>query len=490
MLLMGPGLLLGIVSAYFLVLILIARITGKDASNEEFFLAGRNSPWYVVAFGMIGASLSGVTFISVPGLVGIEEGRNMNFSYMQMVLGYLVGYAVIMFVLMPIYYRLQLTSIYAYLEERLGKMAYKTGAAYFLLSRTVGASLRLFLVVLIFDQFITGPLGVPFVATVAIIIALIWVYTFQGGINTIIWTDTLQTFFMILAVVLTILSIGSSLDKSWWDMVEVVRSSKYSRTFFFSEGWVDPNNFFKQFLSGALIALVMTGLDQDMMQKNLSCRNLREAQWNMGSFSVVLVFVNLLFLFLGALLYIYFSNFGFELPSRTDKLFPTAAIEHLGTGTAIVFLIGLMAATYSSADSALTALTTSFCVDFLGFKDGEDTSQNRNTRWLVHIGFSLVLLLLITLFNALNDEAVVTKIFILAGYTYGPLLGLFAFGILTSYKVNDKGVLPVCILAPVLSYWLNTNNLFIGFSLGNLIILLNGLITFFGLWILSFFTRT
>ena len=486
---MGPALLLGIVTAYFLILFIIARITGKDASNEEFFLAGRRSRWYVVAFGMIGASLSGVTFISVPGLVGLEEGRNMNFSYMQMVMGYLLGYLLIMFVLMPLYYRMQLTSIYTFLEHRLGRMAYKTGAAYFLLSRTVGASLRLFLVALVFDQFITGPLGVPFLVTVAIIIALIWVYTFQGGINTIIWTDTLQTLFMILAVILTILSIGHALDKNWGEMVELVRGSTYSKTFFMSEGWADPNNFFKQFFSGALIALVMTGLDQDMMQKNLSCRNLKEAQWNMGSFSIVLVFVNLLFLFLGALLYIYFANLGFEVPARTDKLFPTAAIEHLGTGTAVVFLIGLMAATYSSADSALTSLTTSFCIDFLGFKEGENTAENKKKRWLVHIGFSLVLLAFISIFNALNDEAVVTKIFILAGYTYGPLLGLFSFGILTNFKVNDWGVLPVCLIAPILSYWLNANDLFIGFSLGNLIILLNGLITFFGLWILAYFSR-
>ena len=484
---LSSTLILGIIVAYFALLMVVSYFTGRDSGNSNFFLAGRKSPWYLVAFGMVGASLSGVTFISIPGVVG-AEGKNMDFSYMQMVFGYLVGYAVIALVLLPLYYRLNLTSIYGYLEKRFGFYSYKTGSAFFLLSRVIGASFRLFLVAIVIQEFVMNDLGVPFWLTVLATIILIWIYTFRGGINTIVWTDTLQTTCMLLAVIFTIIAIGSGLDKSVGELYQTVKQSDYSQLFFFEGGWKDPNNFFKQFISGALIAVVMTGLDQDMMQKNLSCKTLKESQTNIFAFSFILIFANILFLALGALLYIYANNIGLEIPERTDLLYPQIAINHLSPGIGIVFILGLIAAAYSSADSALTALTTAFCVDFLGFEKNEsaDAASNKRTRFLVHIGFSTLIFLVIILFNALNDTAVISKIFEWAGYTYGPLLGLFAFGMFTNLKIKDKLVIPVCIAAPILSYWLNYNNLFIGFELGFLIILLNGILTFIGLWAISY----
>ena len=360
-----PGIIFGVIALYFIALMAVSYFTSRNANNADFFLANRKSPWYLVAFGMIGASLSGVTFISLPGAVG-AGGNNQAFSYMQMVFGYLVGYAVIALVLLPLYYRMNLTSIYGYLEERFGKWSYKTGAFYFLLSRIIGASLRLFLVAIVFLQIAQGfDMVIPFWLVVAVTIILIWIYTFQGGIRTIVWTDTLQTFFMLTAVVLTIFAIGNALDKGAGDLISTIQQSDYSQMFFFDNFMTDSNNFFKQFVSGALIAIVMTGLDQDMMQKNLSCRTLGDAQKNVFAFSIVLVFVNMLFLGLGALLYIYTTNVGIEIPERTDQLFSTIALEHLSPSIGIVFILGLIAAAYSSADSALTALTTSFCVDFL-----------------------------------------------------------------------------------------------------------------------------
>ncbi|MEM9921836.1 MAG: sodium:solute symporter [Bacteroidota bacterium] len=486
---LSPLLILGIIALYFLLLVGISYLTGKDSGNANFFLAGRKSPWYLVAFGMIGATLSGVTFISVPGVVGAGK-VNMNFSYMQMVFGYLVGYLIIALVLLPVYYRYNLTSIYGYLNQRFGFYSYKIGSGYFLLSRVVGASLRLYLVGLVLHQFVTAPLfGIPFWLTVLITIALIWVYTFRGGINTIVWTDTLQTTCMLAAVVLTIFAIGNDLDKNLGELITSVRQSEYAQMFFFKGGWSDPNNFFKQFISGVLIATVMTGLDQDMMQKNLSCKTLKESQTNVITFSVILIFAKFLFLALGALLYIYAANYGLEIPGRTDLLYPEIALNHLSPFIGIMFILGLIAAAYSSADSALTALTTSFCIDFLGFQedhaDEELAKQQKRTRLMVHIGFSVLLLIVINVFNAVNDTAVISKIFEWAGYTYGPLLGLFAFGIFTNLKINERWVIPVCIIAPVASYVLNVNNLFLNFQLGNLVILLNGLLTFFGLWAIS-----
>lgn len=483
-----PITILIIIVAYFLLLITVSYFTGKDGGNSKFFLAGRQSPWILVAIGMVGASLSGVTFISIPGVVGAGKA-NMAFSYMQMVLGYLLGYFVIATVLMPMYYRMNLTSIYGYLEKRFGFYAYKTGAAYFLLSRTIGASFRLYLVAIVLQKFVMDPFGVPFWLTVMITITLIWVYTFRGGINTIVWTDTLQTVCMLTAVILTIFAIGSALETNIGGLIDMIQQSEYSQMFFFEGGWSDPNNFFKQFISGALITIVMTGLDQDMMQKNLSCRNIGEAQKNMFTFSVILVFANLLFLALGALLFIYATQVGVAIPEQTDQLFPTIALQNLSPFIGIVFILGLTAAAYSSADSALTALTTSFCVDFLDFeKKAAEEEQLKRTRIGVHLGFSVLLLMIILLFNTINNDAVISQLFVAAGYTYGPLLGLFAFGMFTKLRVRDRYVILICLLAPIMSYIVNRFSvaLLAGFQFGFLIIALNGLLTFLGLLAISY----
>ncbi len=482
---LSPIVILGVIAAYFLVLMVISYYTGKDSNNANFFLAGRQSPWYVVAFGMIGASLSGVTFISVPGWVQSSE-----FSYMQMVLGYLLGYLVIATILMPMYYRLNLTSIYSFLEQRLGVFSYKTGSAFFLLSRTIGASFRLYLVAIVLQEFVMSPFGVPFWLTVLLTIILIWVYTFRGGIKTIVWTDTLQTLCMLLAVIFTIIAIGQRLDLSLSGLVNVVSESQYSQIFFFENGWSDSNNFFKKFLAGASIAIVMTGLDQDMMQKNLSCRNIGEAQKNMFWFSIILVFANLLFLSLGALLFIYSGEVGIEIPADTDLLYPMIAINHLSPVIGIAFVLGLIAAAYSSADSALTALTTSFCVDFLGFEKAENIGKEgqKQTRFLVHIGFSSLLFLVIMAFYFVNDRAVIEQIFTVAGYTYGPLLGLFVFGFFTKRKILDRYVPLICIASPILTFFVNqySEQLFFGYKFSFELLIVNGLITFLGLLIVSY----
>ena len=482
-----PAVILGIIAAYFLLLLGVSYFTGRKADMADFFVAGRQSPWPLVAIGMIGASLSGVTFISIPGKVG-SDGLNMSFSYLQVVMGYLLGYLVIGTVLLPLYYRLQLTSIYGYLEQRFGFYSYKTGAAYFLLSRTIGASFRLYLVAIVLQQFVMNYYGIPFWVTVLTTIALIWVYTFRGGIKTIVWTDTLQTVSMLLAVVLTIRAIGNALEMDLSDLFTLVKKSEYSQVFFFEGGWGDPNNFFKQFFSGALIALVMTGLDQDMMQKNLSCRSLGDAQKNMLTFCIILFFANLLFLLLGALLYLYAATIGVDLPEASDQLFPTIALQHLPPMTGLLFVLGLIAAAYSSADSALTALTTSFCVDFLGLERSEQSeAQKKRTRLWVHLGFSFVLLAVIIAFRAWNNDAVINQLFIAAGYTYGPILGLFSFGLLTKRPVDDRWVIPICLAAPIISYLLNSfsKSILAGFEFGFLILALNGLLTFLGLLLIS-----
>jgi Na+/proline symporter len=486
---LSPVLLLSVVGGYFLLLILVSWITGRDAGNEEFFNAGRKSPWLLVAIGMIGASLSGVTFISIPGVVG-AGATNQAFSYMQMVIGYIIGYMIIAQVLLPLYYRLNLVSIYGFLETRFGFYSYKTGAAYFLLSRVIGASFRLFLVAIVLQKFIMEPLGVPFIITVAGTIILIWVYTFKGGIKTIVWTDTLQTICMLLAVVLTIWAIGSEMEMGMGQLWGEIEISGLNKMFFFEGGWADPNNFFKQVISGALITITMTGLDQDMMQKNLTCRNIRDAQKNMYTFSAILVVANLLFLTLGALLFIYANHIGVLSPERTDQLFPTLALQHLPPFIGIVFILGLTAAAYSSADSALTALTTAFCVDFLNMEKRhktEDEASLVRLRLKVHVAFSVILFGVILFFKQLNNDAVINQLFIAAGYTYGPLLGLFTFGIFSKRVVVDKYVLPVCIAAPVLSYLINANSdiLLGGFQLGFLILAVNGLLTMIGLWFIS-----
>lgn len=508
-----PAVIIGIIIGYFLLLIGVSYLTSKKvAGNDTFFLAGRQSPWYLVAFGMIGASLSGVTFISIPGWVGqvdADTGKIQGFAYLQVVMGYMLGYLVIATVLLPMYYRLGLTSIYEFLEQRFGVYSYKIGAFYFLLSRIIGSSFRLFLVAIVLQEFVMNAYGIPFPVTVFGTIALIWVYTFRGGIQTIVYTDTLQTSAMLAAVALTILGIGSALDTDISGLVGMVKNSAYSQVFFFENGWSDPYNFWKQFLSGALITIVMTGLDQDMMQKNLTCRNIGEAQKNMFSFSIVLFGANVLFLMLGALLYIYAAQVGIDIPKSTDQLYPMLALQHLAPYIGILFIIGLVAAAYSSADSALTALTTSFCVDFLNFnKHPEEESAQQRTRIRVHIGFSIVLAVVILVFNAVNNDAVIKQLFIAAGYTYGPLLGLFAFGMFTNFKIRevvDLGetrigkflppflqrinlVVIVCVLAPVLSFLIDiySDTLLLGFKLGFLIIALNGLITFLGLLAISY----
>ena len=480
-----PAIYLSCILGYFLLLIVVSYFTSRKADNDSFFRANRQSPWYLVAFGMIGASLSGVTFISIPGVVGVG-GANQAFSYMQIVLGYLLGYAVIALVLLPLYYRMDLTSIYGYLEKRFGFFSYKTGAAYFLLSRTLGSALRLYLVAIVLDTFILGPYGVPFWVTVSGTIVLIWIYTFKAGIRTIVFTDTLQTTFMLVAVVWTIFAIRGELgsEVSLWQQV---KEAGYGQIFFFEGGWSDPNNFFKQFFSGALITIVMTGLDQDMMQKNLTCKSLGDAQKNMFTFSGVLVVVNFLFLSLGALLYIYAGQNGITIPDRTDTLYPTLALQYLPSALGILFLLGLVAAAYSSADSALTALTTSFCIDFLNFRDIRDEGEKKRKRMRVHIGFSILMILVIIAFHALNSEAVINGLFTLAGYTYGPILGLFLFGLTNRRNIRDRWALVVGLAAPLVTYLLDNYSevLFHGFTFGFLNLALNGLLTYLGLWLIS-----
>ena len=481
-----PEIIIGIITAYFVLLMVISYFTGRNSNNADFFVAGRQSPWYLVAFGMVGASLSGVTFISVPGWVEASQ-----FSYMQMVFGYLLGYLVIATVLMPMYYRMNLTSIYTYLEDRFGVSAYKTGAGFFLLSRTIQASFRLYLVAIVLQQFVMSAFGIPFWGTVMITIVLIWIYTFQGGIKTIVVTDTLQTFCMLAAVSLTVWAISDKLSLSFGDLFSTVNDSQYGQLFFFEGGWSDPKNFFKQFLAGASIAIVMTGLDQDMMQKNLSCKNIGEAQKNMFWFSIILVLANLLFLTLGVLLFTYANQVGIDIPEKKDLLYPTIALQHLSPTIGIVFILGLIAAAYSSADSALTALTTSFCVDFLGFEKSEEgEADKKKMRFLVHIGFSVLLFFVILGFWFINDDSVISAIFTAAGYTYGPLLGLYAFGFFTERKIVDKFAPVVCIVAPILTYLISANSelLLFGYKFGFELLILNGLLTFLGLLGISYAT--
>jgi SSS family transporter len=478
---LSPSIIILFILIYFAILIAISFFTAKDADNNSFFLANRKSPWYVVAFGMIGASLSGVTFISVPGWVG-----NSQFSYMQVVLGYLVGYFVIATILMPLYYRLNLTTIYTYLKERFGNTSYKTGAAYFLLSRTIGSAFRLYIVANVLQITVFDKWNVPFEITVLITILFIWLYTFKGGIKTIIWTDTLQTLFMLLAVGLSIWLIGKDLGLGISEMIDTISKSKYSQIFFFDDV-NDKRYFWKQFISGIFIAISMTGLDQDMMQKNLSCKNLKEAQINMFSFSFILVFVNLFFLALGALLYIYAETKGIEIPKRSDDLYPMLATQgYLNITVGVFFIIGLIAAAYSSADSALTALTTSFCIDIIDIKNKPIDKQEK-IRKQVHIGISLAMALVIIIFRIINDDSVISAVFTAAGYTYGPLLGLFAFGLITKISIKDKWVPIVCILSPIICYILNiySKDIFFGYQIGFELLLLNGILTFIGLILLN-----
>jgi len=474
---------------YFLILIVIARVTSKGADNQSFYLGNKKSPWYVVAFGMVGASLSGVTFISVPGWV---EGS--QFSYMQMVLGYLVGYFVIANILLPLYYKLNLTSIYGYLLKRLGFYSYKTGASFFLLSRIIGASFRLFLVAMVLEDFVMRPLGLTaklggelpaFSVAVVVTVALIWVYTNRGGIKTIIWTDMLQTACLLGAAIAAFIAISSSLDFSLYEAVAHISDSPQSKVFFFSD-FSESNHFVKKFLAGAFIAIAMTGLDQDMMQKNLSCKNLKEAKKNMYWLSLILVPVNLLFLSLGVLLFSFANANGIE--ATGDTLFPTIAIEGgLGIAIGLTFVVGLVASAYSSADSALTALTTSFCIDILGIERKNDEENSSRLRSKVHLAMSGVLVIVIILFKLIDDQSIISTLFKVAGYTYGPLLGLYAFGLFTKRNVQDSITPVICILCPIICVVLNYTSEYwlFGYKFGFELLIVNGLLTFLGLLAIS-----
>ncbi|MBW2937873.1 sodium:solute symporter [Aureisphaera sp. CAU 1614] len=479
---MQPIYILILIAGYFGVLMLISYFTGKEDSNEVFFKASKQSPWYLVAFGMIGASLSGVTFISVPGWVEAS-----GFSYFQVVLGYFVGYFVVAFVLLPIYYKHNVTSIYQYLESRFGVVSYKTGAFFFFVSRVLGSAFRLFLVAIVLQQFVFDAYGVPFEITVVISILLIWIYTNRAGIKTIVWTDTLQTLFMLVAVCLSIYFINSELNWSFSDFLQSEELKNYNKIFS-TENFFKKDHFLKSFFGGMFITICMTGLDQDMMQKNLTCRNLKDAQKNMVSFSIVLVGVTFLFLLLGALLFIYAERFDIAIPlmdgtPKTDLLFPEIALKSgLSITLGITFLLGLIAAAYSSADSALTSLTTSFCIDFLNIEKRPEAKQKR-IRKMTHIGMSFLLVLVIIAFKYILTSNVIDSLLVVAGYTYGPLLGLFAFGIFTKFKVRDKYVWIVTLASVVIITIIGNipAESLGGYQVGYELLPINGLITFLGL---------
>ncbi len=493
---MSPAILLSFLIGYFLILIVIAFATSKKSSdNSTFFIANRNSKWYLVAFGMIGTALSGVTFISVPGEVGSPGGN--QFQYFQFVLGNAVGFIIIATLLLPLYYRMRLTSIYGYIEQRLGFYSYKTAASIFLISRVIGSAFRLYLVVIVLQRFIFDSYGVPFWLTVLISLLLIWSYTFKGGLKTIIITDTLQTFFLVLSVFLTIYFICSSLGLIIPEAFETVKNSGYAKVFFYEDFLTNGFHFSKQFIGGIFVTIAMTGLDQDLMQKNLSMKTIGEAQKNMFTFTGVFVVLNIFFLGVGALLYVYATRNGIEIPldhitgkPRTDFLFPEIALNHLSVIPAIVFMLGLTAATFATTDSALTALTTSFCVDFLHLdkKENANSKKSVNKRHMVHVGFSLLMFLVILIFNAVNDQSVVAGIFKVASYTYGPLLGLYAFGLFVRNRgLHDKIVPFVCLISPFICYLLNmySSELLGGYKFSVELILINGLITFVGLLLIS-----
>ncbi|NQY09636.1 MAG: sodium:solute symporter [Flavobacteriales bacterium] len=476
---MSPILVIFMLLGYFGMLISISYVTSRSSSSTSFYLADNKSPWFLVAFGMIGASLSGITFISIPGSV---DGS--HFKYMQMVMGYMLGYGVIALVLLPIYYRLNLVSIYTYLGKRFGVVAHKTGALFFLVSRIIGASLRLFLVVQVLQIYVFDAFDIPFWVTVLVSIGLIWIYTFRGGMKTIIYTDTLQTFFMLAAVFVTIFIIAGSMDLSFGELMGMAMNSEYAEVFEFD--WRAADYFPKHFFGGMFIAIAMTGLDQDMMQKNLTCKSIGDAKKNVLWFSIALFFVNILFLALGAIIYLYMSKVGMETPNRVDMVYPMLAKTHLGLFGGIVFLLGLIAAAYSSADSALTSLTTSFCVDFM------DKEVSEKKRYLIHLGFSLVVFFVILIFNFLGNESVVWKLFKWAQYTYGPLLGLFAFGIISKRvipkaEINQIFIVLICIIAPLICLGLKSysTSFFNGYNFGFELIIINGLLTYVGLFMNS-----
>ena len=477
---MAPTIITIVLFAYFGLLLFIAYLTSRKTTAKSFFTGDKKSPWYLVAFGMIGTSLSGVTFISVPG--GVLEG---GWYYYQMVLGFFIGYFVIAFVLLPIYYKLNLTSIYRYLEHRLGFTAYQWGAGYFILSRTLGATVRLYLVINVLQLFVFDSLGIPFWFSSVLIIVMIIAYTLQGGVKTIVWTDTLQTVFMLLALVVCIFAIQSELNWSWghiWGQLE-----KTNMTKLWSTDYLRKDYFLKHVIGGAFMTIAMTGLDQEMMQKNISVKSLKDAQKNMVVFSFVLLLVNALFLFLGGVLYLYASQQG--LSFKPDDVFPTIVQKHLPLGIFIIFIVGLISALFPSVDGAITALTSSFCIDILGFERNKTLNEKQQIRLrkIIHLSFALLFLLLVFYFKWMDNKSIVDLIFLIAGYTYGPLLGLFAFGILTKRTLRNVMVPIVCLVSPLICYLLQTNSvdLLNGYAFGHELLLLNGSITFTLLYLTS-----
>lgn len=475
---MAESLVLFILLSYFGLLILVSYFTTRHADSETFFTANRNSPWYLVAFGMIGTSLSGVTFISIPGEVG-----NSGWTYLPLVIGNCVGYVVIGLVLIPLFYKLNLVSIYSWLGSRFGERARLSGSFFFLVSQLVGASLRLFLVVGVLQLAVFDAVGIPFAVTVFITICLVWVYTVRGGIKTIVWTDTLQTIFMLVSVVLTIVVICRALDFDFSGAAAAIRDSELSRVFDFD--WRSGHNVWKQLVAGVAITVSINGLDQNIMQKSLTCRSLKDCKVNMFSFSFLFLVTNVLFLSLGALLYIFATHKGIALPEKSDDVFAFLSLHYFGVAAGLFFLLGITAAAYSSVDSSLTSMTTSFCIDFLKI-DPKDAGQKRR-RIAVHIAFSFLMFLVIVLFRELNNSSVVTVVLKAVGYTYGPILGLFAFGLCTRYQVKESYLPMVCLLSPVLSYLIHrySEEWLWGYRFGFEILLLNGLLCFIGLFLIQ-----
>ncbi len=479
---MQSAFILIIIAVYFAALMLISYLTSRKGSgNDAFFRANKSSKWYVVAVAMIGTSISGVTFVSVPGMV-----RNLDMTYMQMVFGFFFGYLVIAYVLLPLYYRLNLTTIYGYLDQRYGPKSYKTGAWFFLLSKIVGAAARLYLVAFILQTLVFDAWGIPFVVTVIGIILIIWLYSYKSGIKTIIWTDWLQTIFFIVALILIVWQLAQRLDLDLGGVVKAIGESPHSRIFVFDD-WASTQNFFKQFFSGMFITIVMTGLDQDQMQKNLTIRTLKDAQKNVVSYGLAFAPINFLFLCLGVLLLIFAEQNAITLPVVSDNILPMIASEHLGPLVLGIFVAGIVAAAFSSADSALTALTTSFCVDILHMKavtpTKEEERKDIRTRRIVHVAISAVFVLIILLIEAIGSDSIINAIYKLASYTYGPLLGLYFFGLYTKVKPTDKYVPWVAIAAPVLCFVTEVSmKQWFGYQVGYELLLLNGLITGLGLW--------
>ncbi len=481
---MSPNIILTVFVIYTLLLFLISRLTSRNSNNQTYFRGNRNSPWYLVAYGMIGASLSGVTFMSVPG--GVYTGQ---FTYLGFVLGNMIGYIIIAFLLLPLYYRLNLTSIYSYLELKFGPRSEKTGAAFFILSRLLGSALRMYLVVFVLYEFVFKGWGIPFWVPAVIFICIILLYTFKGGIKTVVWTDTLQTTFLLLAVILTFIAISKNLNLSFGEIMKTASDKGYTKVF--ETDWTHGKFWIKQILGGMFITIVMNGLDQDMMQKNLTCKNLKDAQKNIITSSVLFVGASLMFLCLGAALICYAQTIGFMLPTNeagvvmNDKIFPSIAFS-LGKFTAIVFILGLIAAGYSSADGTLTALTTALCYDFMHFDKREDLSEDQIVKYrkLIHVSFAVLFLIVIVAFRPFHNQSLIDKIFDIAGFTYGPLLGLYAFGMLIKgRRVNDKAVPYIAIASPIISYLLKlySKQLLFGYQFGFEILIMNGLLTFIAL---------